>query len=184
MRRTRNHGIYAKLIGPETDSHQISSLPPASCRNGRGLASASSFWEEDMLSPSLSVAASVGLALMFLSISPATSLTIITPTGLRPAADALNLTGAVHCRRYLHRHKQGYPLSRGCGSGADTASPVLAPEGLGSSVTLPRPSAPLPAARPSGNYFNPSNPQDRSGNLNPQDMTQPRSFNPQDMRLR
>jgi hypothetical protein len=37
------------------------------------------------------------------------------------------------------------------------------------------------AERPAGNVFNPSNPQDRSGNSNPQDMTQPRSFNPQDM---
>ena len=37
------------------------------------------------------------------------------------------------------------------------------------------------AERPPGNYFNPSNPQDRSGNSNPQDMTQPRAINPQDM---
>ena len=33
-----------------------------------------------------------------------------------------------------------------------------------------------------GNFFNPSNPQDRSGSSNPQDMTQPRAINPQDMR--
>jgi hypothetical protein len=32
-----------------------------------------------------------------------------------------------------------------------------------------------------GNFFNPSNPQDRSGNSNPQDMTQPRAINPQDV---
>jgi hypothetical protein len=32
--------------------------------------------------------------------------------------------------------------------------------------------------------FHPGNPQDRSGSSNRQDMTQPRSFNPQDMRQR
>ena len=36
--------------------------------------------------------------------------------------------------------------------------------------------------RSPGNFFNPSNPQDRSGSSNRQDMTQPRAINPQDMR--
>jgi hypothetical protein len=49
-------------------------------------------------------------------------------------------------------------------------------------VPLPAPTLPPVVRGRSGNYFNPNNPQDRSGNLNPQDMTQPRAFNPQDMR--
>ena len=135
-----------------------------------------------MLSPLLRAAASAGLALVLFSTSPASAITIVTPAGIRQAADTLNLTEAVHCRRYLHRHKQGYPLSRGCGGGADALGPGISGAGVGSPATLPRVSAPLPVGRPSGNYVNPSNLQDRSGNLNPQDMTQPRAFNPQDMR--
>jgi hypothetical protein len=135
-----------------------------------------------MVWPSLRIAASAGLALIFLYTSPASSITIATPVGIRQAGDALNLTEPAHCRRYLHRHKEEYPLSRGCGGGADTVSPDVGRAGIGGSVTLPRVGAPSPVGRSPGNFYNPNNPQDRSGGSNPQDRTQPRAINPQDMR--
>jgi hypothetical protein len=134
--------------------------------------------EEDMCSLVLSVTASAGLALIFVTTSPANSITITTPAGAQQAADALDLTEAVHCRRYAHRHRRGHGWSRGC------RAAIVIPRGSGGVVrgALPRVRPLLPVGRPSGNFFNPNNPQDRSGNSNPQDMTQPRAFNPQDMR--
>jgi hypothetical protein len=138
-----------------------------------------------MRSHLLTMTAGAGLALLVLTTSPANSITITTPAGVRQAADALDLTEAVHCRRYSHRHRNGHRWSRGCNGKAEVSGPrrsgVLAPAGR--NITAPlgvRPSSPV--GRSPGNFRNPSNPQDRSGNSNPQDMTQPRAFNPQDMR--
>jgi hypothetical protein len=130
-----------------------------------------------MRSPLLTIIATV-LGLIFLSTFPANSITVTTPAGVGQAADVLDLTGAVHCRRYSHRHRRGHGWSRGCRAVINT------PRGSGIVVrgALPRVRPLLPVGRPPGNYFNPNNPQDRSGNSNPQDMTQPRAFNPQDMR--
>ena len=126
---------------------------------------------------------SAGPALVFLAISPANSITITAPAEARRASDALDLTEAVDCRDHAHRHKRGHARGLGC----DVETDVIGPPGSG---VVPRGSggaynpAPLvveplrPVGRPPGNYVNPSNPQDRSGNSNPQDMTQPRAFNP------
>ncbi len=140
--------------------------------------------EEDMRSLLLGVAASAGLGLVCLAASPASSITIARPTDARQAVDSLNLTEAVHCRRYAHWHRQGHDWSRGCGVDTVVTDPQpssgVARAGVGSSA--PRLGAPATAGRSPGNVFNPSNPQDRSGSSNRQDMTQPRAFNPQDMR--
>jgi hypothetical protein len=61
----------------------------------------------------LTVTASAGLGLIFLTTSPANSITISAPAGIRQAADALDLTEAVHCRKYSHRHRHGHGWSRG-----------------------------------------------------------------------
>jgi hypothetical protein len=141
--------------------------------------------EEDMRSHLLTVTAGAGLALIFLTASPANSITITTPAGVRQAADALHVTEAVHCRGYLHRHKPGHRRSRGCDIGAVTTGPrrsgVVVRDG-GKSFTTPGAPAQSLTGRSPGNAFNPSNPQDRSGSSNRQDMTQPRAINPQDMR--
>ena len=133
----------------------------------------------------LTVTASAGLALIFLTASPANSITITTLAGVRQAADALHLTEAVHCRGYSHRHKQGHRWSRGCGVGAVTTGPrpsgVVVRDGGRNFTTQGVPAQSLIGRSP-GNYSNPSNSQDRSGSSNRQDMTQPRAFNPQDMR--
>ncbi len=133
-----------------------------------------------MRSHLLTITAGAGLALSLLAAPPAHSITITTPAGVRQAADALDLIEAVHCRKYLHRHKNEQRRSRGCGEATRTK-----PRGSGGAApaSLITPLPPLaPIGRPAGNYLNPMNPQDRSGNLNRQDMTQPRAFNPQDMR--
>jgi hypothetical protein len=133
----------------------------------------------------LTVTASAGLALIVLTASPANSITITTLAGVRQAADALHPTEAVHCRGYPHRHKYGHRWSRGCDVGAVTASPqrsgVVVRDGA-RSFTTPGVPAQSPMRRSPGNFLNPSNPQDRSGSSNRQDMTQPRAVNPQDMR--
>jgi hypothetical protein len=138
-----------------------------------------------MRSHLLAVAACAGLGLISLATFPANSITNATPAGVRQAADALRLTEAVHCRRYLHRHRNEQGRSRGCG-----AAPVVTDSkpssgvvraGVGVRSSAPRLGAPSTVGRPA-NFFNPSNPQDRSGGSNRQDMTQPRAFNPQDMR--
>ena len=120
-------------------------------------------------------AIATGLGVIFLTTFPANSITVTTPAGVGQAADVLDPTEAVHCRKYSHRHRRGHGWGRGCRA---------APRGSGGVVrgALPRTRPLAPVGRPAGNYFNPSNPQDRSGNSNPQDMTQPRAFNPQDMR--
>jgi hypothetical protein len=121
----------------------------------------------------LTVPASAGLALILLATSPANSITITTPAGARLAVDELDLTEAVHCRRYPHRHRRGHGWSRGC------QAVTIAPRSSG----VVRGHRPLsPVGRPPRNYINTSNPQSRSGSSNPQGMTQPRAINPQDMR--
>jgi hypothetical protein len=97
----------------------------------------------------------------------------------------LDLIETVHCRKYVHRHRRGHARGRGCDVGTDAAVRRPAAKRGSGGVYAPAPLklAPLPqVGRPPGNYVNPSNPQDRSGGSNPQDMTQPRAFNPQDMR--
>jgi hypothetical protein len=132
----------------------------------------------------LTMTASAGLTI-FLTISPANSITITAPADIRQAAGALDLTEAVHCRKYSHRHRQGHGWSRGCRVGAVRIGPsrsgVAVRDG---STTPPGARAPSLVGRPAGNVINPSNPQDRSGSSNPRDMTQPRAINPQDMRSR
>jgi hypothetical protein len=126
--------------------------------------------------------AGLGLS-AFLASPPAAAITITTPAGVRPAVAELAIIEAVHCRRYRHWHEDGQGWSRGCGAGGQTG--ILRPSDSGRTVapiTLPKVGAPAPVGRPAGNYYNPSNPQDRSGSSNRQDMTQPRAFNPQDMR--
>ena len=138
-----------------------------------------------MRSHLLTVTANAGLALILLTASPANSITTTTPAGVRQAIDALHLTEAVHCRGYPHRHKDGRRSSRGCGVGAVTSGPrgsgVVVRDG-GRNFTTPGVPAQSPIGRSPGNVVNPSNPQDRSGGSNRQDMTQPRAINPQDMR--
>jgi hypothetical protein len=130
----------------------------------------------------LTLAASTGLIL--LATSPANSVTFATPTGLRQASDALDLTEAVHCRRYLHSHRRGHGRGRGCDvePAVTDARPSSGVVRAGVRSSAPRLGAPSTVGRPPANLINPSNPQDRSGSSNRQDMTQPRSFNPQDMR--
>ena len=115
-----------------------------------------------------------GLGLIFVATFPANAITLSTPSGVGQAADVLDLTEAVHCRKYAHRHRRGHGWSRGCRASRGSGGVVRG--------VLPRVMPLSPVGRPPGNYFNPNNPQDRSGNSNPQDMTQPRAFNPQDMR--
>lgn len=134
----------------------------------------------------LRVTACAGLGLTSLATSPANSLPIATPTGFQQAADALQLIETVHCRRYLHRHKNEPGRSRGCGDAPVVVTPQpsdgVVRAGVGVRSSAPRLGAPSTIGRSPGNFINPSNPQDRSGGMNRQDMTQPRSFNPQDMR--
>ena len=138
-----------------------------------------------MRSHLLIVTASAGLALISLTASPANSITITTPAGVRQATDAMHLSEAVHCRGYPHRHKHGHHWSRGCGVGAVTTGPrrsrVVVRDGGRNLITPGVPAQSL-TGRSSGNFSSPSNPQERSGNTNRQDMTQPRAINPQDMR--
>ena len=132
----------------------------------------------------LRVAAGAGLGAIAFTTTPADAITLAAPAGVRHSADALHLTEAVHCRRYPHRHRNGHRWGRGCG-----VEPVVIDPGRSDGVaragargfTAPRVGITTPAGR-SGNFRNPMNPQDRSGGSNPRDMTQPRSFNPQDMR--
>ena len=129
------------------------------------------------------VAAATGLGLIILATSPANAINLATSLGVRQAADALDLTQAVHCRKYAHKH--GHRWSRGCrgtvvrpkGSGT-----TVAPARLMSPTLPPGIGVPSPVGRPSGNVISPTNPQDRSRASNPQDRTQPRAINPQDMR--
>jgi len=126
----------------------------------------------------LTMTASVGLVI-FLTTTPANSITITAPAGIRQAADALGLTEAVHCRKYSHRHRHGHGWSRGCRVGAVSIGPRRSTVVVRGGSTTPS-----LVGRPPGNFINPSNPQDRSGSSNRQDMTQPRAINPQDMRSR
>jgi hypothetical protein len=130
----------------------------------------------------LTATTSASLAIIVLTISPASSITIGTPTGVRQAIDALHMTESVHCRKYRHRHRHGHAWSRGCDEAVTRAprrSGLVGRPGGGTPSAVPGGVVTGPTGRSPGNYFNPRNPQDRSGNLNPQDMTQPRAFNPQ-----
>jgi hypothetical protein len=144
------------------------------------------FEEEDMRSLLLTVTAGAGLGLIVLTTSPANSFTVTTPAGVRQASAALDLTESVHCRRYSHRHRRGHRWSRGCRAGAVIVGPrrsgVVVRDGRRSFTTSPGARVPSAVQRSPGNYLNPSNPQDRSGSSNRQDMNQPRAINPQDMR--
>jgi hypothetical protein len=104
----------------------------------------------------LTMTASVGLVI-FLTTSPANSITISAPAGIRQAADALDLTEAVHCRKYSHRHRQGHGWSRGCRVGAVSIGPrrsgVVVRDR--STPTTPGVSAPSLVGRPPGNVINP-----------------------------
>jgi hypothetical protein len=132
----------------------------------------------------LTMTASAGLVI-FLTTSPANSITITAPAGIRQVADALDLTEAVHCRKYSHRHRHGHGWSRGCSGGAVSVGPRRSGVVVRDRSTTPAGArAPSQVGRPPGNVINPSNPQDRSGSSNPQDMSQPRAINPQDMRSR
>jgi hypothetical protein len=143
-----------------------------------------------MQSNLLTMTASAGLALIFLTTLPANSITIATSlVGVQQASDALELTEAVHCRTYPHRHRRGHGWSHGCRVEAEIVRPRRSHRGR-SVTTVPgirAPSAagiraPSAAGRSPSNFINPSNPQDRSGSSNRQDLTQPRAINPQDMR--
>jgi hypothetical protein len=131
---------------------------------------------------SLLLTAGAGLALSLLAASPANSITMTAPISVRETADALGLREGVHCRKYRHWHRDGQGWSRGCGR---KPAVIKLPPSDGVVRAGPRP--PLLGARSGvggsrGNYINPSNPQDRSGSSNRQDLTQPRAINPQDMR--
>jgi hypothetical protein len=130
---------------------------------------------------SLLLIAGAGLALSLLAASPANSITLTAPMGVRQAADALGLREGVHCRKYRHRHRDGHGWSRGWGR-----KPVVIKLPPSDGVVRAGSRTRLLGARSgvgrSGNYVNPSNPQDRSGSSNRQDLTQPRAINPQDMR--
>ena len=135
-----------------------------------------------MRSHILTMTAGAGLVLIFLTTSPANSIPVTTPAGVRQATDALDLTEAVHCRRYSHRHRNGHRWSRGCDDKAAITGPRRAGFAVPGRRNVTTPLGATPVGRSPGNFYNPNNPQDRSGNMNPQDMTQPRKFNPQDMR--
>lgn len=131
----------------------------------------------------VAVAASAGLGAIVLTTVPANSISLTAPSGIRQAADELQLTEAVHCRRYAHRHRRGHGWGSGCRARAVIVAPRR-PAVIREPSTLPG-VRPLPQVAPSrGNVVNPSNPQDRSGGSNPQDRTQPRVINPQDMLVR
>jgi hypothetical protein len=136
---------------------------------------------------SLLLTLTAGAGLIFLATVPASAITIATPAGVRHAADTLGLAETVHCRKYSHRHKRGHGWGRGCrGSAVSTGtrrrSGVAVRDGGRSSITSPGARVLSPLRRSPGSFVNPSNPQDRSGGSNRQDMTQPRAINPQDMR--
>ena len=56
-----------------------------------------------------------GLSLILLSTPRANAMTTSSPAGLRAGLEAIDLTEAVHCRRYPHRHRYGHRWGRGCG---------------------------------------------------------------------
>jgi hypothetical protein len=135
----------------------------------------------------LTVTASASLGLVFLTTFPANSFPITTPTGVRQATDSLDLTEAVHCRRYPHRHRHGHRWSRGCRVGEVIVEPrrsggVVRAHRSRNITMQPGVRALSPVGRSPSNFLNPSNPQDRSGGSNRLDMTQPRAINPQNMR--
>jgi hypothetical protein len=135
-----------------------------------------------MQSNLLAMTASASLALMFLTTLPVNSINIATSlVGVQQASDALELTEAVHCRTYPHRHRREHGRSHGCRVEAEIVRPRRSHRGR-SVTTVPGIRAPSAAGRSPGNFINPSNPQDRSGSSNRQDLTQPRAINPQDMR--
>jgi hypothetical protein len=135
----------------------------------------------------LLTAAGAALALPLLMSAPADAIIMPAPAGVLRSAEFPSAAQPVHCLKYVHRHSRGHDLGLGCGEETETETVAPRPSGRGSGgaaspSTLPRVSAPAPVGRPPGNYVNPNNPQDRSGNSNPQDMRQPRAINPQDMR--
>jgi hypothetical protein len=61
------------------------------------------------------ILAAAGLSLILLSTPRANAMTTSSPAGLRAGLEAIDLTEAVHCRRYPHRHRYGHRWGRGCG---------------------------------------------------------------------
>ena len=61
------------------------------------------------------ILAAAGLSLILLSTPRAEAMTTSSPAGLRAGLEAIDLTEAVHCRRYSHRHRSGHRWGRGCG---------------------------------------------------------------------
>ena len=60
------------------------------------------------------ILAAAGLSLILLSTPRADAMTTSSPAGLRAGLEAIDLTEAVHCRRYPHRHRHGHRWGRGC----------------------------------------------------------------------
>src|SRR5262245_45970374 len=83
----------------------------------------------------LTIAAGAGLAVTILATSLGNAFTISAPAGMRQAAAPLDLSQAVHCRRYAHRHGNRRGLSRGCSIEARGARParagIMGPRGSG-----------------------------------------------------
>ena len=65
-------------------------------------------------------------------------------------------------------------------TGGTTSSPPAGPSATSPTPTTPAPSDGATTGRGPG--VNPSNPQDRSGRSNPQDLNRPGGSNPQDMK--
>jgi hypothetical protein len=133
----------------------------------------------------LLTAAGTVLALPLLMTASADAITVPALAGALLGADSPSVAQPVHCLNYAHRHSRGHEMGLGCGDEGETVAPEPRRRGSGGAanpITLPRVSAPAPVGRPPGNYVSPINPQDRTGNSNPQDMRQPRVINPQDMR--
>ena len=121
----------------------------------------------------LLTAAGAVLAVTLLMTAPADAIAMLALAGALRSAESPNIAQGVHCLNYAHRHSRGHDMGLGCGDEGETVAPEPRRRGSSGSVspiTLPRVTAPAPVGRAPGNYVSPTNPQDRSGNLNPQDM--------------
>ncbi len=72
---------------------------------------------------SIVVAAIAGLSILYIGSSRTDAMTTTSPAGLRLAAEVLDPTESVHCRRYFHRHRHGHRWSRGCRVGVVIEGP-------------------------------------------------------------
>src|SRR5262245_41905732 len=125
--------------------------------------------ENDMRLLLLRVAAGAGLGALVFTTTPASAITMAAPAGVRQRAAAPNLAEDVHCRKSRHRHKNGHRWGRGCSVDDAVINPAVIDPGYssGAGAAGTRGVVPSriisPTARSPGNYFNPMNPQDRSG---------------------